>query len=520
MARNILIFSDGTGQVGGYAFDEDRTNVYKLYRATRAAPDSCIDPKVQVAFYDPGLGSRGEGGFLFLRAARWIYKKASQATGLGLTGNIIKCYAAIIRLAKPGDRIFFFGFSRGAYTVRCIASVVSLCGIPTQNLNGNNLPLDEVGSWKLAMYAVKHVYQFTPTRKENKATPYQKFLLQTRDKLAIRFRMDCKSFDPNCPVHPNIYPYFVGVFDTVAALGNFAEAVKFIALYAIGAAIISWLISLIPDIPVIGSHLDFLKLLPTYSFLLGVPITVAACIYIWTHVKFDFKVPGYSLFEQLLTFHFISEWKQKFYDTDLELNIPYAKHAISIDENRMDFARVPWGITDDRPSRDSSGNLTFEQVWFPGNHADIGGGYPENESRLSDIALKWMLACAYTIPNGIKYDPSVLRLHTDSAGLLHDEVKSGFGAITNALGMTWAYGARRLPKMENRDFSDAPMHRCVYERFDMDEVPDYDAMRLYRPVTLKNHVDFKEAYENPCVKSNSQRVSAAAYIEICLPPNQ
>jgi hypothetical protein len=35
MARNILIFSDGTGQVGGYEFDEDRTNVYKLYRATR-----------------------------------------------------------------------------------------------------------------------------------------------------------------------------------------------------------------------------------------------------------------------------------------------------------------------------------------------------------------------------------------------------------------------------------------------------------------------------------------------------
>ena len=109
MARNILIFSDGTGQVGGYSFDEDRTNVYKLYRATRVAPDFCIDPEEQVAFYDPGLGSRGEGGFLFLRAARWIYRKASQATGLGLTRNIIKCYAAIIRLAKPGDRIFLFG---------------------------------------------------------------------------------------------------------------------------------------------------------------------------------------------------------------------------------------------------------------------------------------------------------------------------------------------------------------------------------------------------------------------------
>ena len=76
MARNILIFSDGTGQVGGYAFDEDRTNVYKLYRATRVCPDSCIDPREQAAFYDPGLGSRGEGGFLFGRSARWIYKKA------------------------------------------------------------------------------------------------------------------------------------------------------------------------------------------------------------------------------------------------------------------------------------------------------------------------------------------------------------------------------------------------------------------------------------------------------------
>lgn len=64
MARNVLIFSDGTGQVGGYMFDEDRTNIYKLYRGTRICPDSCINPHEQIAFYDPGLGSRGEGGGL------------------------------------------------------------------------------------------------------------------------------------------------------------------------------------------------------------------------------------------------------------------------------------------------------------------------------------------------------------------------------------------------------------------------------------------------------------------------
>ena len=130
MARNILIFSDGTGQVGGYEFDEGRTNVYKLFRATRVGPDSCIDPNEQAAFYDPGLGSRGEGGFPLGRLVRWVYRKVSQATGLGITRNIIDCYAAIIRLAKPDDRIFFFGFSRGAYTVRCVAAVVALCGIP------------------------------------------------------------------------------------------------------------------------------------------------------------------------------------------------------------------------------------------------------------------------------------------------------------------------------------------------------------------------------------------------------
>jgi uncharacterized protein (DUF2235 family) len=94
MARNILIFSDGTGQVGGYAFDEDRTNVYKLFRATRVCPDSCIDPKEQAAFYDPGLGSRGEEGFLVGRIAQWVYKAASQATGLGITQNIIDCDGA------------------------------------------------------------------------------------------------------------------------------------------------------------------------------------------------------------------------------------------------------------------------------------------------------------------------------------------------------------------------------------------------------------------------------------------
>ncbi len=62
MPKNIVIFSDGTGQAGGINFDEARTNVYKLYRACRVGPDTLFDPSEQVAFYDPGLGSAADGG--------------------------------------------------------------------------------------------------------------------------------------------------------------------------------------------------------------------------------------------------------------------------------------------------------------------------------------------------------------------------------------------------------------------------------------------------------------------------
>ena len=151
-----------------------------------SAPTSCIDPHEQAAFYDPGLGSRGQGGFPLGRLAHWIYRKVSQATGLGITRNIIDCYAAIIRLAKPDDRLFFCGFSRGAYTVRCVAAVVALCGIPTRNLNGSSLRLDVSGSKKLAKYAVKHIYQFTSSRKKYEATAYQKFLLEIHPNQPIR----------------------------------------------------------------------------------------------------------------------------------------------------------------------------------------------------------------------------------------------------------------------------------------------------------------------------------------------
>jgi hypothetical protein len=105
MPKNIVIFSDGTGQAGGINFDEARTNVYKLYRACRVGPDTKIEPSEQVAFYDPGLGSASDGGHFKIGWMRWLYNLASMATGLGITRNIVDCYAAIIGLLSDRCRL-------------------------------------------------------------------------------------------------------------------------------------------------------------------------------------------------------------------------------------------------------------------------------------------------------------------------------------------------------------------------------------------------------------------------------
>jgi uncharacterized protein (DUF2235 family) len=113
MAKNIIIFSDGTGQAGGITFDEVRTNVYKLYRACRVGPDTTIDPSEQVAFYDPGLGSPADGTKIKIQWARKIYNLASMATGLGITANIIDCYAALIAFTAMAIGCFWWGLAAG-----------------------------------------------------------------------------------------------------------------------------------------------------------------------------------------------------------------------------------------------------------------------------------------------------------------------------------------------------------------------------------------------------------------------
>lgn len=265
MAKNILIFSDGTGQAGGFMPDEARSNVYKLFRATRVSPDTKIKPEQQLAYYDAGLGSRGD-----IRASgpglwRRIYNFLSKATGLGITKNIIECYAAIIRVWEPGDRIYLFGFSRGAYTARCVGGVLHYCGVPTKMKDGSPIKRDAKSARSIATEAVKDVYQYGSSIKNDP-------LKNERMDRALKFRATYCSGETKSS---NSSPYFIGVWDTVATLGAGSRGIALIGVIhlvfsALAAAGLKYALPYLP----LGDHLDYSGLTYFLVIFFGGPLIV------------------------------------------------------------------------------------------------------------------------------------------------------------------------------------------------------------------------------------------------------
>ena len=500
MSKNVLIFCDGTGQAGGIRFDEARTNVYKMYRAMRCGPDTDVDPAGQVAFYDPGLGSQSDGGHLVGRALRGLYNLVAQATGFGITRNIIDCYAAIIRLWEPGDRIYLFGFSRGAYTARCLAEVIALCGIPRRTKDGTGLKLDRTSVRRIAKRAVKHVYQFTAPRPAGTARGRQVVYEETRVRLAQSFRDDHEAHHGD---DASTFPHFIGVFDTVAALID-PKGVAVLVFAAIAAVIaVAGVASLFSAE---GSRL--VAFLVATVVVAAISLAAAAVAYIWTHFKVDYEARGLEAWAK--TAHFTDPWP-KFYDDGLDARVGYARHAISLDENRADFKREMWRPSAKHATRDANGLLWMEQVWFAGNHADIGGGYPEGESRLSDIVLDWMTRCACEVPGDLRFDPALLRRWRSPRGPQHDEVASGFGWFTSLTGRTWKQRWRDRPK------NGVVLHHTVYDRFEATQVMHWDGMRRYLPPALAGYPDVAAFYApNPPADLKASRNSTATELKEAL----
>ena len=129
-----------------------------------------------------GLGSQPDRGMLFItRAYRWLRDTVSQATGMGITNNIVDCYAALLRMWQPGDHVFLFGFSRGAYTVRCLVSVWFAVWHSHDMANRTPLFRGKASTQKIAKEAVKQVYA-------DVSSPKDAAYFEQRKSLAFRFR--------------------------------------------------------------------------------------------------------------------------------------------------------------------------------------------------------------------------------------------------------------------------------------------------------------------------------------------
>jgi hypothetical protein len=147
--------------------------------------------------------------------------------------------------------------------------------------------------------------------------------------------------------------------------------------------------------------------------------------------------------------------------------------------NRERFPYVGWGYEKDVQRVNRGDRAWLKQVWFAGNHSDIGGSYPEDESRLSDIALGWMLEELKALDNPPHANESMLRLFPDAGAMQHDEVKSSHDS---RLPTVMAWKAKDRPIKPQAD-----LHPSVIERFERPAVAQYDELKPYRPAGLLQH---------------------------------
>lgn len=265
MARNIVLCCDGTAN----EFAQHRTNVVKLFYTL------VHDPLVQSTYYHPGVGTMEAVGAVTM-TGRKITKLLGLAIGYGLEADIRDAYVFLMNHFKDGDRVYLFGFSRGAYTVRCVSALLHMYG------------LIRPGNEPLVPYAIRMMMAITKLweRKAPRAEVDAYFKLA--EDFKQHFCIDgCR-------------PHFVGVWDTVSSVG-------------------------------------------------------------W--IENPLRLP---------------------YTADSP-SIAIGRHAVAIDERRAFFRTNLWHPKPDGGPKD------LKQVWFPGVHCDVGGGYPEAESALSKFPLKWML---------------------------------------------------------------------------------------------------------------------------------
>jgi uncharacterized protein (DUF2235 family) len=186
VGKNIVICLDGTGNE---VKAKGATNVFKIVELL-----DLTDPARQVAYYEPGVGT-----FAAPSAWSWTARKLSRLGGLalghGIRQNLGEAYTFLINTWQPGDKVFVFGFSRGAYTARALCGMLYRIGLLRR------------GSENLVPYAVR-VYA-RRTGKDSDLSGPEGWARMDRfaAALAVRPKPESLAF----PVE------YLGIFDTVKA---------------------------------------------------------------------------------------------------------------------------------------------------------------------------------------------------------------------------------------------------------------------------------------------------------------
>jgi uncharacterized protein (DUF2235 family) len=349
MGRNIVLCCDGTAN----EFAKDNTNVVKLYSVLTQ------DPATQVTYYHPGLGTMEPAGAL-TTFARKLTKVLGMAVGYGLANDMRDAYVFLMRTYRPGDRVFLFGFSRGAYTVRAVASLLHMYGL----IRPDNEPL--------VPYAIRMLMAIKRSQDHDEAAVGAYF------KLAAEFKKSMSWTE--CA------PHFVGVWDTVSSVGWLENPLK---------------------LPYVANN----------------------------------------------------------------PSIQVGRHAVAIDERRAFFRTHLWRRPADPKA--AYGPRDVQQVWFPGVHCDVGGGYAE--TGLSDVALRWMVGEAEAA--GLLLDPArvdaVLAPAIDARGAaaapMHESLKGAWHlaevVLKKRYDMATGRTGRRMNLWRRRSWPAAPLvHVSAFDR--------------------------------------------------------
>ena len=193
-SKKIFVFLDGTGN--DFIADSDReranSNVVKLYTTLKVAGD-------QIAYYHPGVGTMGDPTIRWRIPRLWSMIKGL-AFGAGFKANVLDAYRYLMEVYNDGDQIYIFGFSRGSYTARALASLLHGYGLLCRGNEGHLLY-----AWRMMIDQLKENHQQLKTPKGNR-NHKNAHAIKRNDAYAQTFSR-------------LVTVRFMGIWDTVSSVG-------------------------------------------------------------------------------------------------------------------------------------------------------------------------------------------------------------------------------------------------------------------------------------------------------------